>query len=133
MKEDPESYRFEDLLRDRRTEWNGVHHALALRHLRAMRPGDEAIMYHTGEARACIGILRISSAPHPDPNDGRGSWAVEVRPVRALKHPVPLALLKHEAAFADSPLVRMGRLSVLPLTDAQWERVLALERRGPAL
>jgi predicted RNA-binding protein with PUA-like domain len=127
MKEDPKSYRFEDLLRDRKTEWNGVHNALALKHLRAMHPGDEAIMYHTGEERACVGLMRISSAPHPDPNDDRGSWAVEVRPVRALKHPVPLAQLKHEAGFAESPLVRMGRLSVLPLTDGQWDRVLALE------
>lgn len=127
MKEDPESYRFSDLVRDGRTEWNGVHNALALKHLRAMHPGDEAIMYHTGAERAAIGILRISSEPKPDPQDDRGSWCVEVRPVRALKHPVPLDRLKKEAVFADSPLVRIGRLSVLPLTDAQWKRLLALE------
>ncbi len=127
LKEDPESYRFSDLVRDRTTEWNGVHNALALRHLRAMRPGDEAIMYHTGAERAAVGILRVSSEPRPDPHDDRGSWSIEVRPVRALHHPVPLERLKRETVFSDSPLVRIGRLSVLPLTDAQWNRVLALE------
>lgn len=127
MKEDPESYRFSELVRDGRTQWNGVHNALALRHLRAMRPGDEAIMYHTGEERAAVGILRISGAPQPDAEDDRGSWMVEVRPVRALNHPVPLARLKEEALFADSPLVRIGRLSIFPLTDAQWKRILSLE------
>lgn len=127
MKEDPESYRFTDLLRDRKTLWNGVHNALALKHMRAMVPGDEAMMYHTGEERAAVGILRISGSPRPDPKDDRGSWVVEVRPVRALRHPVPLARLKNEPVFADSPLVRIGRLSVLPLTDPQWDRILALE------
>ncbi|MFZ0698851.1 MAG: EVE domain-containing protein [Thermoplasmata archaeon] len=127
LKEDPESYRYSDLVRDRRTEWTGVHNALALRHLRAMRSGDEAIMYHSGSEHAAVGILQISSEPHPDPHDERGSWTVEVRPVRALDHPVPLERLKHEAIFSDSPLVRIGRLSVLPLTAAQWDRLLALE------
>jgi predicted RNA-binding protein with PUA-like domain len=127
LKEDPESYRFSDLVRDGRTEWNGVHNALALRHLRAMRPGDGAIMYHTGAERAAVGIVQICSEPHVDIHDARGSWSVEVRPVRALHHPVPLERLKHEKVFSDSPLVRIGRLSVLPLTEAQWDRLLSLE------
>lgn len=84
-------------------------------------------MYHTGGERAAVGILRIASMPHPDAADERGSWSVEVRPVRALRRPVSLERLKREPEFADSPLVRIGRLSIVPLTDGQWTRLLALE------
>ena len=125
LKEDPESYRFELLVRDGSTEWTGVHNALALRHLKAMRPGDEGIFYHSGEERSAVGILRIAGDPHPDPADDRGSWSVRVEPVRPLARPVPLSELKADESLGGFVLLRMGRLSVMPVTDAEWSRVLA--------
>lgn len=131
LKEDPESYRFELLVRDGSTEWTGVHNALALRHLKSMRPGDEGIFYHSGAERAAVGILRIAGDPHPDPGDDRGSWSVRVEAVRPLARPVPLSELRADEALGGFVLLRMGRLSVMPVTDAEWERLLA-HARTPA-
>ena len=130
IKEEPDHYAWSDLVRDGRTEWDGVHNALALRHLRAMAPGDEAFVYHTGDERSCVGIARVTGRPHPDPADDRGSWAVEVRPVRPLPRPVPLAEIKADPSLAGFILVRIGRLSVMPVSDREWGRVLALAGSG---
>jgi predicted RNA-binding protein with PUA-like domain len=132
VKEEPEHYSWADLVRDGRTEWDGVHNALALRHLRAMREGDEAIFYHTGDERACVGVIRILSAPHPDPKDERGSWSVAVGPVRPLARSIPLSELKGDRGFDGFDLVRVGRLSVLPVSDAHWTRLMVRERKAPA-
>ncbi|HTS34009.1 MAG TPA: EVE domain-containing protein [Thermoplasmata archaeon] len=134
VKQEPTSYSFSTLLRDGRTRWDGVHNALALRHLRAMRPGDEAIFYHSGGERACVGILRVASSPRPDPGDSRGSWFVEVTPVRALARPVPLAEIRADRAFEGFTLLRMSRLSVMPVPEPMYARLLALsERAGPSV
>jgi predicted RNA-binding protein with PUA-like domain len=127
-KSEPSVYAYADLVRDRRTEWDGVHNALALRHLKAMAPGDEVLIYHSGEERAAVGIARVAGAPHPDPHDARGSWSVEVRPVRALRSPVALGALRTDPALAGFLLLRMSRLSVMPVSDEEWARVLAHER-----
>jgi predicted RNA-binding protein with PUA-like domain len=132
LKEEPEHYAWADLLRDGRTEWDGVHNALALRNLKAMRPGDRAIFYHTGTERACVGIVEVVSDPHPDPTDDRGSWSVEVRPVRALARPIPLSELKSDRKLAGFDLVRFGRLSVVAASDEHWERLLRYETPGVA-
>jgi predicted RNA-binding protein with PUA-like domain len=133
VKQEPTSYSFSSLLREGRTRWDGVHNALALRHLRAMRPGDEAIFYHSGGERACVGILRVVSAPRPDPNDSRGSWFVEVTPVRPLARPVPLAEIRSDRAFDGFTLLRMSRLSVMPVPEPMYSRLIALsERAGPS-
>jgi len=126
LKEEPTHYAYSDLVRDGRTDWSGVHNALALKHLRSMRPGDQAIYYHSGDERACVGIVRIASTPRPDPADDRGSWTVEVRPVRALPAPVPLAVLRGDPVFAGFDLLRISRLSILPVPDRMWARILAL-------
>jgi predicted RNA-binding protein with PUA-like domain len=128
LKEEPTHYSWSDLLRDGETRWDGVHNALALRHLKSMSVGDDAIFYHTGEERACVGLMTVVSAPQPDPADDRGSWYVAVRPVRPLGRPVPLAELKADPALADFALVRFGRLSVVPASGPQWKRLLSLER-----
>ena len=128
LKEEPDHYGWADLVREGRTEWDGVHNALALRNLKAMRPGDRAIFYHTGSERACIGIVEVVGDPRPDPRDDRGSWWVEVRPVRPLGRPIPLAELKADPGLAGFDLIRLGRLSVVPVTNAQWARLLRHER-----
>lgn len=127
IKEEPDHYAWAALVRDGTTEWDGVHNALALRHLRSMRPGDRALFYHTGSERACVGLVEVLTAPHPDPHDERGSWSVAVRPVRALHRPIPLTEIKADPALAGFDLVRISRLSVLPVSDDQWTRLLAHE------
>jgi predicted RNA-binding protein with PUA-like domain len=129
-KSEPGVYSYRDLERERRTEWNGVHNATALQNLKRMRPGDEVLFYHSGEERSCVGIARVSGTPHPDPKDDRGSWSVEVEPARKLTAPVTLAQLRVDPALAGFVLLRMSRLSVMPVTRAQWKTILAHERSG---
>jgi predicted RNA-binding protein with PUA-like domain len=126
-KSEPGTYSYADLERESRTEWSGVHNATALQHLKKMRPGDTMLFYHSGSERAAVGIARVSSAPHPDVNDDRGSWSVEVRPVRRLRGPVALSVLKADPKLAGFVLCRISRLSVMPVTSDQWTRVLAHE------
>lgn len=127
VKTEPGEYSFDDLERDGRTTWDGVRNPTALQNLRAMEPGDEVIVYHSGAERAAVGLAAVASVPYPDPKGGDPRLAVvDLRPVARLGRPVPLAELKADGAFAASPLVRQGRLSVVPLTEGQWERVLEL-------
>jgi predicted RNA-binding protein with PUA-like domain len=127
LKEDPDHYAWAELVRDGRTEWSGVHNPLALSHLRRMAPGDRAVFYHTGLERACVGIVEVVSSPHPDPDDPRRFWSVAVRAVRPLRRPIPLSEVKADPALLGFDLVRMPRLSVLPVSDDQWDRLLAHE------
>ncbi len=131
VKTEPSAYAFSDLVRDRRTRWDGVTNALAQRHLAAMRPGDEVVVYHSGE-KAAAGLARVSRGPSPDPGDPAGKRvAVELAAVGPLASPVPLDALRAEPAFEGSPLLRQGRLSVMPLTAAQSRAVKRLGRGRP--
>jgi predicted RNA-binding protein with PUA-like domain len=127
VKSEPGAYSYADLERDRSTEWDGVHNATALIHVRAMAPGDELLYYHSGAQRSAVGIARVAGRPHPDPKDERGSWSVALRPVRALRGPVSLATMRADPALAGFVLFRISRLSVMPVTDAQWRAILAHE------
>jgi predicted RNA-binding protein with PUA-like domain len=129
VKEEPTHYSFADLRRDGGVEWDGVHNALALRHLKGMRRGDEVFYYHSGEERAVVGIARVAGAPYPNPADDRGSWSVRLGPGRALAAPIPLSTLKADPTLAAFDLVRIGRLSVMPVSDEQWARVLSYESK----
>lgn len=130
LKTEPTTCSFADLLRDRRTAWEGVRNAAALIHLRAMRRGDEALVYHSGAEKALVGVARIASDPYPDPAAGDPRRVmVDLEPVRALRRPVSLAALKAEPLFADLGLVRISRLSVMPVSAAQWRRLLDLGGR----
>jgi predicted RNA-binding protein with PUA-like domain len=124
VKQEPTTYSWSRLVQDRRTRWDGVHNAQALQHLRRMAVGDEAFFYHSGEERACVGILRVATAPRPDPADLRGSWYVEVVPVRPLPRPVTLTEIRADPVFEGIELLRNSRLSVMPLPDGAWKRVL---------
>ncbi|MBK9943628.1 MAG: EVE domain-containing protein [Kouleothrix sp.] len=131
LKTEPEHYAYADLERDGTTVWDGVSNNAALLHLRAMRPGDQALIYHTGDERQAVGVAEITSAPYADPQlaDSR-LVVVDVRPLRRLARPVPLAAVKADSWFADFALVRQGRLSVVPVSPAQWARLLALAGAG---
>ena len=126
VKEEPSHYSFEQFRRDGSTEWSGVHNALALRNLKAMRPGDEGLYYHTGSEKAVVGTWRVVSVPRPDPSDDRGSWTVKIRPDRPLEAPVTLSQMRADAAFAGFDLLRISRLSVVSVPEPIWRRVLAL-------
>lgn len=125
LKTEPSEYGFADLVRERRTRWEGVSNPVALKHLRSMHEGDDALIYHTGNEKALVGLARIASAPYPDPSDAK-LVVVDVEPVKPLPRPVPLAEIKAEAAFAELGLVRVPRLSVVPVEPAQWTRMLAM-------
>jgi len=125
LKSEPSTYSFADLVREGKTRWDGVKNPMAVKHMRAARAGDLGVFYHTGGERRAVGIVRIASDPADDPKDP--ALAVfEVTPVKPLAVPVTLEVIKATAVFAGSPLVRMGRLSVVPLSDAQWKAFLAL-------
>jgi predicted RNA-binding protein with PUA-like domain len=127
FKEEPSHYSFTDLERDGRVVWDGVANALALRHLREVRPGDRVFFYHTGKEKAVVGVMEVVSGP-AEGGDEEGGGAVTVRAVRRLQHPVPLARIKADATLAGWDLVRLPRLSVMPVTDAQWRRVEELSK-----
>ncbi len=130
VKTEPGAYSFGDLVAEGKTDWSGVKNPQAQLHLRAMKKGDQVAVYHTGSEKAVVGTARVSGAPRPDPTDRSGKRAaVELAPVRPLAAPVTLSALRAERAFAGSPLLVQGRLSVLPLTAAQWKRVEVLGRR----
>jgi predicted RNA-binding protein with PUA-like domain len=127
MKEEPTHYSFDDLVRDGRTSWTGVKNPLAQKHLRAVAKGDRIFFYHTGNEKAVVGIARAAGAAYPDPADRAGKlYAVDVEPVKKLKQPVTLAAIKADRAFASFPLVRLPRLSVMPVSEAEWKRIEAM-------
>jgi predicted RNA-binding protein with PUA-like domain len=129
LKSDPEAYSYADLERDRETVWDGVSNNLALKHIRSIRKGDQALIYHTGEEKAVVGLAKILSDPYPDPKhkDGR-LMVVEIAAERRLARPVSLDEIKKNATFKDFALVRLPRLSVMPVSEAQWEALLALAK-----
>jgi predicted RNA-binding protein with PUA-like domain len=124
VKEEPTHYGFDALVKDRKAVWSGVRNALAQKHLRAIQKGDRIFYYHTGGEKAVVGIAVALSGSHPDPEDASGKYAaVDIAPVKRLPRPVTLAEIKADAAFKDFALVRIARLSVMPVTDAQWARI----------
>jgi predicted RNA-binding protein with PUA-like domain len=127
LKTEPSAYGFPDLVRDRRTRWEGVSNAVALKHLRSMLEGDDALIYHTGNEKSLVGLARIASKPYPDParKDER-LVVVDVEVGKPLPRPVSLAEIKADPAFKDLGLVRLPRLSVVPVEPEQWKRLLAM-------
>jgi predicted RNA-binding protein with PUA-like domain len=128
MKSEPESYGWTDLIRDGGTEWDGVRNNAARLHLKAMKPGDEAFFYHSMSDKAVVGIMRVTRGAEPDPK--AEDWVrVRVEPVRALPRPVTLAEIKAEPALAKMELIRQSRLSVAPVRDEEWAKILEMARR----
>lgn len=127
LKTEPSSYSFGDLEGAGRATWDGVSNPVALRHLRVMKKGDQAFIYHTGDEKSIVGIAKIVGAPYPDPKLGDPKRVViDLEPVRALPKPVPLSAVKADRRFADFALVRISRLSVMPVSAEQWKALLDL-------
>jgi predicted RNA-binding protein with PUA-like domain len=126
VKTEPSTYAFEDLTRERRTAWTGVANPQAQLNLKLMRAGDEVAIYHTGAVKAAVGLGTVARAAYPDPTGQGKLVCVDLAAGRPLAAPVTLAALKEAKAFAGSPLVTQGRLSVVPLTAAQWKALLAM-------
>jgi predicted RNA-binding protein with PUA-like domain len=124
FKEEPSHYSFADLERDGSAVWDGVTNALALQHLRKVRPGDRVLLYHSGKEKAVVAEMVVVAGPAPDPHAADNKVVVvTVKPVRRLQYCVPLSRVKADPALADWELVRLPRLSVMPVTDAQWRRI----------
>ena len=124
MKSEPGSYSWDDLVRDGGTEWDGVRNPAARLHLKAMRAGEEAFLYHSGAEKAVVGIVRIARGPAPDPKDA--AWvSVRVEPVRPVG-PVALKALRAEPGLAGLAMLRQSRLSASPVSEEEWAAILAL-------
>jgi len=127
VKTEPSTYSYDDLAGQKSAVWDGVKNNLALKHLRQMKPGDRVLVYHTGDEKAVVGVAEVTSEAYPDPKQKDPKLAVvDLRAVGRLPRPVPLAEIKKERAFADLGLVRMGRLSVMPVPPDQYQRLLKL-------
>jgi predicted RNA-binding protein with PUA-like domain len=129
LKSEPGTYSWDDLVRDKRTVWDGVRNFQARNNLRAMQPGDLALFYHSVNERSVLGVARIASAPYPDPK--APDWTVvDVEPAHALKTPISLDDIKQHKAFAEMVLVKQSRLSVQPVRKAEFDALLKLGGRA---
>ncbi len=127
LKTDPTVYAFADLQREKKARWDGVTNNLALIHIRSMKKGDRAFIYHSGDEKRIVGIADIVSEPYPDPRARNPKISVvDVEPRLMLRQDVPLAAVKMRKEFSDFALVRNSRLSVMPVTGAQWKLLLSM-------
>ena len=126
-KSDPETYGWADLLKDRKTSWDGVRNFKARNYLRAMKPGDLVLFYHSGDEKSVVGAMKVLSEAYPDKTADEEGWsAVDVAPAWTLKKPVTLAQVKAEPSLKDIYLVRVARLSVMPLEQEAFDRIVAM-------
>jgi predicted RNA-binding protein with PUA-like domain len=127
VKSEPYKYAFEALVRDKKTRWDGVRNFEARNNLRAMAVGDLLLFYHSNEGKAVVGVAKVARTAYPDPTAEEGDWsAVDVAPVKALKEPVTLEVIRADPTVAEMLLLRRSRLSVVPVTPAEFKRVLEL-------
>jgi predicted RNA-binding protein with PUA-like domain len=130
FKEEPTHYGFDELVKDKKTMWSGVKNPLAQKHLHAVKKGDRIFYYHTGDEKAVVGIAKALGDAYPDPDDKTGKQAVvDVAPVEKLGRAVTLAAIKANPAFKNFPLVRISRLSVMPVSDEEWTRIERMARQ----
>ena len=124
LKSEPSAYSWDQLVKDGRTNWNGVRNFQAANNLKAMKVGDRAFFYHSNEGLAIVGIAEIVKDAYPDPTDKSGRFVmVDVKPLEPVKTPVTLAQIKAEPKLAEFKLVRQGRLSVVPVAPAEWQLI----------
>src|SRR6266536_2456140 len=127
VKQEPEAYSWADLVKDGRTAWTGVRNFQARNNLRAMKKGDLVLYYHSGAEKQVVGLARVDRAAYPDPTAKEGDWsAVDLVAAKPIKKPVSLTVMKADKTLADMPLFRNTRLSVVPLSAKQFERLLLL-------
>jgi len=127
VKQEPETYSWADFVKEGKAAWTGVRNYQARNNLRSMNKGDPVLFYHSGEGKEVVGIARVAKAAYPDPTATEGDWSgVDLAPVKALKKPVARDIIKVDKALKDILLIRNSRLSVMPLTEAQFNRILEL-------
>jgi len=132
FKEEPANYSFDAFVKDGKTVWSGVKNPLAQKHLRSVKKGDTIFYYHTGDEKSVVGIARATGDAYSDPNDKTGKAAVvDIAPVKKLARPVTLKEIKADPAFKDFALVRISRLSVMPVSAAEWRRIEKLSTSTP--
>jgi predicted RNA-binding protein with PUA-like domain len=127
LKTEPSTYSWADLQKARKATWDGVANPVAVKNIRAAKKGDLAVIYHTGDEKQAVGVATLTSDGYPDPKDPKLA-VFDLAPRAPLAQPVTLAQLKAAPAFAESPLLKLGRLSVVPLDEAQWRALLALAK-----
>lgn len=125
FKQEPSSYNYAQLESDGKTVWDGVTNNLALKHLRSANIGDRAFFYHSGDEKSIVGIMELVSAPYPDSKDN-ALTVVDVKPVAKLPRPVTLQAIKADRAFSDWELVRISRLSIMPVPEPMWKKILKM-------
>ncbi len=134
LKSEPDVYSYADLERDRKTIWDGVNNNLALKYIRTAQPNDLALIYHTGDERRAVGIAEIISQPYIDPKLNDPKRAVfDVQALRSLSQPVTLAQIKQDPDFEGCDLIRISRLSVVPISEAHWQKILKLSEQGKTI
>jgi predicted RNA-binding protein with PUA-like domain len=127
VKSEPSKYSWDQLVQDKQTSWDGVRNYTARNNLKAMKKGDEVFFYHSNEGLEIIGIAKVIKEAYQDPTTDDTNWVVvDLKPVKKLKKPVTLATIKTEKRLADISLVRLGRLSVCPITDEEWDVILEI-------
>ena len=127
VKQEPSAYSWSDFVAERRTAWTGVRNYTARNNLRKMKAGDEVLFYHSGEDKAVVGIAKVLRAAYADPTAKEGEWnAVDLEPAKALAGPVTLREIKSNPRLKQIPLVRQSRLSVMPLTAAEFRELIAM-------
>jgi len=130
LKTEPSTYSFDQLVKDKKTTWDGVANATALKNIRTMKKGDLALIYHTGDERQAVGIAEVTSSPYADPKEDDEKLAViDLKPKKKLAQPVSLDVIKADKTFAGWDLLRIGRLSVVPVPPAMWKRIEELSKQ----
>ena len=126
VKQEPETYSWSDFAKDGRTDWTCVRNYQARNNLREMKSGDRVLFYHSGKEKAVVGLAEVLKGAYPDPTAAEGEWvAVDLKPVKALKNPVPLASIRYDKRLSQLPLIRQSQLSVMPLTRDEFEIIVA--------
>lgn len=126
-KSEPETYSWDDFVRDARTDWTGVRNFQARNNLRQMKVGDRVLFYHSGTGKCVVGIAEVAKAAYPDPTADDPQWiAVDLKPLKPLIEPVPLASIRYHPKLGNMPLIRQSQLSVMPLTKEEFETILVM-------
>ncbi|HYJ85992.1 MAG TPA: EVE domain-containing protein [Pyrinomonadaceae bacterium] len=126
VKQEPETYSWDDFVKDGKTDWSGVRNYQARNNLREMKNGERVLFYHSGKDKAVVGVAEVVKSAYPDPTADDGQWvAVDLKPIRPLKNPVLLAAIRYDKRLAELPLIRQSQLSVMPLTKEEFDIIVA--------
>ena len=127
VKSEPSTYSFDQLVKDKQTTWDGVRNYTARNHLKSMKKGDQVLFYHSNEGLEIVGIATVAKESYEDPTTDDKTWVVvDLKPYKRLKNPVPLTQIKMDKRLSEMALVRLGRLSVQPVTEAEWKIIMDL-------